>query len=89
MQQRIQHSTVRVARTRVHNQITWFVDDQDVVIFIDDIERNILRFKTHVFLDLNIDRDGFAAKNFFFRLVDDVAVYQHALVKDPFFYPRT
>jgi hypothetical protein len=39
----------------------------DYSLFIDDIERNILRFKTHVFLDLNIDRDGFAAKNFFFN----------------------
>jgi hypothetical protein len=51
VQQRIQHSTVRVARARMNNQIARFVDHEDVIIFVNDIERNILRLEARLFFD--------------------------------------
>ena len=57
VQQRIQHSTVRVARARMYNQIARFVDHDDVIIFVNDIERNILRLEARLFFDFDIDSD--------------------------------
>lgn len=49
-QQRIDQRFVRAARRRMHHHAGRFIDDDKVVIFINHIQRNILR------LDAAIDR---------------------------------
>lgn len=68
VQQRIQHSTVRVARARMYNQIARFIDHDDVIIFVNDIERNILRLEARLFFDFDIDSDAFSPSTFSFGL---------------------
>lgn len=68
MQQRIQHSTVRVARAGMHNQIARFVNHEDVIIFVNDIERNILRLEARLFFDFDIDSDVLSPSTFSFGL---------------------
>ena len=74
VQQRIQHSTVRVARARMHNQIARFVNHEDVIIFVNDIERNILRLEARLFFDFDIDSDVLSPQHFFFRLIANAAI---------------
>ena len=74
VQQRIQHSTVRVARARMYNQIARFIDHDDVIIFVNDIERNILRLEARLFFDFHIDSDAFSPQHFFFRFIANGAI---------------
>ena len=69
MQQRIEHRAVRVTGARVHHQIARLVDHQDVAVFIDDIQRDILRLPTRLFFNLCIDGDGLSAQHLLFRFV--------------------
>ena len=89
MKQRIQYRAIRVTRARMYYQVARFINDNDIFIFIDDIQRDILRFKTRFFFNLSVDGNLLATQYFFFRLITNFAVNQHALVEDPFFYPRT
>ena len=89
MKQRIQYRAIRVTRARMYHQVAWFINDDDIFIFIDDIQRDILRFKTRFFFNLSVDGNLLATQYFFFRLITNFAVNQHALVEDPFFYSRT
>ncbi len=49
MKQRIQYRAIRVTRARMYHQVARFINDNNVFIFIDDIQRDILRFKTRFF----------------------------------------
>ena len=89
MKQRIQYRTIRVTRARMYHQVAWFINDDDIFIFIDDIQRDILRFKTRFFFNLSVDGHLLATQYFFFRLITNFPLNQHALVEDPFFYSRT
>ncbi len=89
MQQRIQHRTIRVTGTRVNDQVARLIDDEDIIIFIYNIEWDILRFKADLFVDFSIDSDGLATHDFFFRLVWNFAIDLNALVEDPLFYARS
>src|SRR5690606_33166140 len=86
MKESVKYRTVRIARARMNNKVARLVDDQNIVIFVDDIQRDILRLEADFLFDFSIDGDSFPTKHFLFWFVPDLAVYQHALVKDPFFY---
>ncbi|MNE91418.1 hypothetical protein D3C80_1890270 [compost metagenome] len=59
MEQRVQHCTIRIASARVDNQAARLIDHQNVIIFIDNRQRDILRFETHFFINFSIDGDHF------------------------------
>ena len=81
MKECVKYRTVRIARARVNNKVARLVDDQNVVIFVDDIQRDILRLEADFLFDFSIDGDSFPTKHFLFWFVPDLAVYQHALVR--------
>ena len=47
--QRIHQRAITIARRRMHNKARLLVDDDDVLVFKDDVERNVfaLRFRIH------------------------------------------
>jgi outer membrane protein assembly factor BamD len=59
VQQRIQQGTGRVAGCRVHHQSGRLVDDQQVGICVDHLQRDILRATARLRLDRGIDAHGF------------------------------
>jgi hypothetical protein len=61
MQKRIQHGAVRIAGARVYNQVTRFVNNEDVIIFVDDSQRDVLRLEADFFFDLNLNGDNLPA----------------------------
>ncbi|SUB15384.1 Uncharacterised protein [Pantoea agglomerans] len=79
----------RITGARVNHEVAWFVDDNNVFIFINDVEWQILRFPALRLLDLSVNRDQLAAQHFFFGCIDHDAVYSNATIEDPLFYART
>lgn len=71
------------------HQITGFIDDKNIVIFINNIQRDSLRFPARRFFDNGLYLNGFTAKHFFFGHRRDPSVHPHLAVKDPGFYPRS
>lgn len=69
VQQCIQYSIVRVVCVRMYNQIVWFIDYDDVIIFVNDIEWNILWLEVCFFFDFYIDSDVFFFQYFFFWFI--------------------
>ena len=59
MKECVKYRTVRIARARVNNKVARLVDDQNVVIFVDDIQRDILRLEANFLFDFSIDGDSF------------------------------
>ena len=55
MKQCIQYRAIRVTRARMYHQVARFINNDDIFIFIDDIQRDILRFKTRFFFNLSVD----------------------------------
>ncbi|MNZ81395.1 hypothetical protein D3C78_1000590 [compost metagenome] len=89
MQQRIEHRAIRVAGARVHDQVAWLVDDQNVTVFVDDIQRDVLRFPTGVFFYLCINGDRLSPQYLLFRFVYRFAINLYPIVQDPIFYARS
>ena len=74
MKQRIQYRAIRVARARMYNQIARFINDDDVIIFVNDIERNILRSK-RASSSISTLIAMLSTQHFFFRFIANFAVY--------------
>ena len=55
MQQRVLQRAVRVARRRMHHQARRLVDDDQVVVGVEDIQRN--RFRPHLVVTLDLRRE--------------------------------
>ncbi|MNT54277.1 hypothetical protein D3C72_1914260 [compost metagenome] len=89
MQQRIEHRAIRVTGARMHNQVARLVDDQNVAIFVDDIQRDVLRFPTGLFFYLCINGDRLSPQHLLFRFVYRFAIDLHPIVQDPIFYARS
>ncbi len=87
MQQRILQRAARLAGARMDDQSDRFVDDENVGIFVADIERDGFRRHRHFLRRLRANDDFFAAVNDLSRRRDD-AVEQHVAGLDPLRQPR-
>ena len=57
IQQRVDQRAVRIARRRVHDHTLRLVDDQQIVILVADIQRNILRQNVKLLILRNLHHD--------------------------------
>ena len=87
MQQRVLQRSIRLARTRMHDQSDRLVDDQNIGVFIADVERDGLRRHRHFLRRLRANDHGFAAVNDLSRRGDG-AVEQRVAGLDPLRQPR-
>ena len=52
----------------MHDHARCLVDDDDVIVFVDDVQRNVLGLETRVLFDGRVERQHFMAVQFGFRL---------------------
>ena len=76
VEQRIDQRAVRVAGGRMHDHPLGFVDDEQVFVLIDDVERDILRLRFDRLRVGQRQRDGVAGGDLVF-FVGRRAVAQH------------
>ena len=82
VQQRIEQSAISMPRSRVHHQTRGFVDDQDVIVFVNDVEGNVLGDPlTLGFLLCSQLQDGATMHDV--TGTYDVSVHSEAAVFDP------
>ena len=59
MEKCVKYRTVRVSCARMNYQVARLVDHQNVIIFIDDVQWDILRLEADFLFDFSIDGDSF------------------------------
>ena len=82
VQQSVEQGAIGVPGSRVHHQSSRFVDDQDLLVFVDDIQRDILSNPLTLGFLLGLERQQGTT-------MDDVARTQHRTVNrhQPLFNP--
>ena len=77
VQQRVDQRAVRVAGGRMHHHALGFVDDDQIVILVDDIQRDVLGLGLDGLRFRQVDTVGSAGDNFVF-FVDTAAAAGHS-----------
>ena len=87
VQQGIEHGAIRGSSPRVDDQAGRFIDHQDVVIFVDDVELDILRLPARLLGHFGVDQHLLTGHDAFPRQVDDLAIQLDLVVQDPLLDP--
>ncbi len=87
VQQRVHQRPARVARARMDHHPGGFVHDHEIVVHVQQIERQIFRQRLQRRPRQNFDLDGFSGRDSV-RNLGDVAVHAHVAFADQFLDAR-
>ena len=68
IKQRIEQSAIRITRSWVYHHAGGFINHHHGIVFIDDIQGDILGFKARIFFNGRLQRQHFIAMQLGFRL---------------------
>jgi len=86
--QRVRECPVRDSRSRMYNQSGWFVDDDQIFVFVNYVDGNVFRSEHLRRMRRQFDFDFIVGANFVRRLRQSAADENIAVVNQPL-EPRT
>ena len=87
-EQGVHQRAARMSRRRMHHKPGRLVDNDDVVVLIDDIERDLLAFRLGVGRLRHLDYDRIAVCDVISGVADLRGAYSDGAFKDQRFQPR-
>ena len=80
VQQGVENGAIRRAGTRVNHQTGWLVDHQNVFIFIDDVELDVLGIPTGIIRQLDIHMYLLPGQHFLARGIGNLTIQGHSVL---------